>query len=75
MDAAATSCNGAANNSGAGPRKYVRIGAASALILAYQGPCRRNAMGRAARAVAEREFSAARQVEAMVGHYGRLLQT
>ncbi|PYO36333.1 MAG: glycosyltransferase family 4 protein [Candidatus Rokuibacteriota bacterium] len=36
---------------------------------------RRMAMGRAARAVAEREFSAARQVEAMVGHYGRLLQT
>ena len=35
---------------------------------------RRMAMGRAARAVAEREFSAARQVEAMVGHYGRLLQ-
>src|SRR2546426_2153218 len=36
---------------------------------------RRRAMGRAARAVAEREFSAARQVEAMVGHYGRLVQT
>ena len=36
---------------------------------------RRMAMGRAARAVAEQEFSAARQVEAMVGHYGRLLQT
>jgi len=36
---------------------------------------RRMAMGRAARAVAELEFSAARQVEAMVGHYGRLLQT
>ena len=35
---------------------------------------RRVAMGRAARAVAERHFSAARQVEAMVGHYGRLLQ-
>src|SRR6266540_3317984 len=35
---------------------------------------RRVAMGRAARAVAERHFPAARQVEAMVGHYGRLLQ-
>ena len=35
---------------------------------------RRVAMGRAATAVAERHFSAARQVEAMVGHYGRLLQ-
>jgi 1,2-diacylglycerol 3-alpha-glucosyltransferase len=36
---------------------------------------RRVAMGRAARAVAERDFSAARQVETMVAHYGRLLET
>lgn len=35
---------------------------------------RRVAMGRAARVVVERDFSAARQVQAMVGHYGRLLQ-
>ncbi|HYB41345.1 MAG TPA: glycosyltransferase [Candidatus Methylomirabilis sp.] len=34
---------------------------------------RRRAMGRAARAAAEREFSAARQVDVMVGHYERLL--
>jgi 1,2-diacylglycerol 3-alpha-glucosyltransferase len=34
---------------------------------------RRLVMGRSARAVAERDFSAARQVEAMVGHYERLL--
>jgi glycosyltransferase involved in cell wall biosynthesis len=34
---------------------------------------RRSVMGQSARAVAERDFSAARQVEAMVGHYERLL--
>ncbi|PWU21237.1 MAG: glycosyltransferase family 4 protein [Candidatus Rokuibacteriota bacterium] len=34
---------------------------------------RRIGMGRAARSVVERDFSAARQVEAMVGHYDRLL--
>lgn len=36
-------------------------------------PERRLAMGRAARLVAEAQFSAARQVENMVGHYERLL--
>jgi 1,2-diacylglycerol 3-alpha-glucosyltransferase len=36
---------------------------------------RRVAMGRAARAVAEQDFSAARQVETMVAHYERLLDT
>ncbi len=35
---------------------------------------RRQAMGRKARAVAERDFSAARQVDAMIGHYTRLLE-
>src|SRR5262249_45079744 len=34
---------------------------------------RRHAMGRSARAVAERHFSAARQVQVMAEHYGRLL--
>ncbi|HEV8437881.1 MAG TPA: glycosyltransferase [Methylomirabilota bacterium] len=37
-------------------------------------PDRRHAMSRAARLVAEQEFSATRQVEAMVGHYRRLLE-
>jgi len=54
----------------AAPREF----ADAAIGLLLDGE-RRMAMGRAARAVAEREFSAARQVEAMVGHYGRLLQT
>ena len=36
---------------------------------------RRLAMGRRARAVAERDFSAARQVEAMIGHYTHLLES
>ncbi|HXJ77729.1 MAG TPA: glycosyltransferase [Candidatus Methylomirabilis sp.] len=35
---------------------------------------RRRGMSDAARTVAERDFSAARQVETMVGHYGRLLE-
>ncbi len=54
----------------AAPREF----ADAAIGLLLDGE-RRMAMGRAARAVAEQEFSAARQVEAMVGHYGRLLQT
>jgi 1,2-diacylglycerol 3-alpha-glucosyltransferase len=35
---------------------------------------RRLTMGHAARAVAERDFSAARQVEVMVDHYARLIR-
>jgi 1,2-diacylglycerol 3-alpha-glucosyltransferase len=50
------------------PREFAE--AAIGLLL---DPARRWQMGQAARAVAERDFSAARQVEAMVGHYARLL--
>ena len=46
---------------------------ADAAIGLLLDPERRSQMGLSARAVAERDFSAARQVQAMVGHYGRLL--
>jgi 1,2-diacylglycerol 3-alpha-glucosyltransferase len=46
---------------------------ADAAIGLLLDPERRLTMGQSARAVAARDFSAARQVEAMVGHYGRLL--
>lgn len=51
------------------PREFAD--AAVGLLL---DPERRLSMGQSARAVAEREFSAARQVEAMAGHYARLLE-
>jgi 1,2-diacylglycerol 3-alpha-glucosyltransferase len=47
---------------------------ADAAIGLLLDPERRETMGRAARGLAERDFSAARQVEAMAGHYGRLLE-
>jgi 1,2-diacylglycerol 3-alpha-glucosyltransferase len=50
------------------PRQFAE--AAIGLLLDRE---RRLAMGQLARAVAERDFSAARQVETMVGHYRRLL--
>jgi 1,2-diacylglycerol 3-alpha-glucosyltransferase len=46
---------------------------ADAAICLLLDPERRRAMGRAARAIAERHFSAARRVESMVEHYRRLL--
>jgi 1,2-diacylglycerol 3-alpha-glucosyltransferase len=46
---------------------------ADAAITLLLDPERRRWMARTARLVAEREFSAARQVDAMVAHYGRLL--
>jgi 1,2-diacylglycerol 3-alpha-glucosyltransferase len=46
---------------------------ADAAICLLLDPERRRTMGRAARAIAERHFSAARRVESMVGHYRRLL--
>jgi 1,2-diacylglycerol 3-alpha-glucosyltransferase len=46
---------------------------ADAAICLLLDPERRRAMGRAARATAERHFSAARRVESMVGHYRGLL--
>jgi len=45
----------------------------AAIGLLLDAP-RRNAMASAARALAASEFSAARQVEVMVGHYRRLLE-
>src|SRR5262245_49932088 len=48
-------------------------GFAEAAIGLLLDPERRVQMGQAARAVAEREFSAARQVETIAGHYARLL--
>jgi len=46
---------------------------AEAAIALLLDPERRRAMAKAARAVAEQEFSADRQVDAMVAHYARLL--
>ena len=46
--------------------------AAVALLL---DPERRRWMGQTARLVAEREFSAGRQVDTLVAHYGRLLES
>ena len=46
---------------------------ADAAIGLLLDPERRLLMGQSARAVAARDFSAARQVQAMVDHYGRLL--
>jgi glycosyltransferase involved in cell wall biosynthesis len=48
---------------------------ADAAIGLLLDPERRRAMGRAARAVAEAEFSADRQVAVLLGHYERLLAT
>jgi 1,2-diacylglycerol 3-alpha-glucosyltransferase len=53
----------------AAPRELAE--AAIGLLLDRE---RRMAMGHAARAVAEEDFSAARQVQAMAGHYERLLE-
>jgi len=47
---------------------------AEAAVGLLLDPERRWAMGRAARVVAEQEFSATRQVETLVGHYARLLE-
>src|SRR5262249_19349163 len=47
---------------------------ADAAIGLLLDPKRRLSMGHAARAVAERDFRADRQVEVMVGHYARLLE-
>jgi glycosyltransferase involved in cell wall biosynthesis len=46
---------------------------ADAAIGLLLDPERRRAMGRAARTVAEADFSAERQVDVLVGHYERLL--
>jgi glycosyltransferase involved in cell wall biosynthesis len=46
---------------------------ADAAITLLLDPERRRWMARTARRVAEQEFSAARQVDAMVAHYGRLI--
>jgi glycosyltransferase involved in cell wall biosynthesis len=46
---------------------------ADAAIGLLLDPERRRAMGGAARAIAERHFSAARRVDSMVGHYRCLL--
>jgi glycosyltransferase involved in cell wall biosynthesis len=48
---------------------------AEAAIALLLDPERRRAMARTARAVAEAEFSAARQVDTMVAHYARLLES
>jgi len=47
---------------------------ADAAIGLLLDPERRATMGHAARAVAERDFSAERQVDVMTGHYARLLE-